>query len=135
MRHQILSDLRKLDSALQDQTDAEKAASGRALSAFASSVRRVGCDAGVRVPLEDSGLTFATVMRVARELTGLTPAEVANKSGVEARYIEQLEAGKVRNPAAWALYKIAPIYKLDYPEMMLACGSVRARLHGKIRAL
>lgn len=89
----------------------------------------------VRVPSEDSQHSFATSMRTARENIGLTAAEVENQTGVDAKYIVELEAGKVRRPEPCALYYLAQIYKLDYKSLMLACGNLTRRLPGKLRAL
>ena len=125
------------EEARRAEIDAAKATRSSAEAALktAGPVGSLSCDALVRVPSEDSQQAFATSMRTARENIGLTPAEVENRTGVPAKYIEELEAGKVRRPQPWALYYLAIEYSLDYKSLMLACGNLTRRLPGKLRAL
>jgi len=124
-----------LEAALQEQTEAEKVSSAQAAFGDRGASQLVGTGEFVRAPSEDQQQAFATLMRTARENRGLTPAEVEHRTGVPAKYIEELEAGRVRRPQPWALHYLAVEYRLDYKSLMLACGNLTRRLPGKLRAL
>lgn len=78
--------------------------------------------------------TFGTSLKVARELAGLTLEQVGRRIECPWRYIDDLERDRVVTPEPYILWKLAPIYGLDYKALMIACGNLIVRPKSAITA-
>lgn len=64
------------------------------------------------------------MIKNARKAKGLTLRELSEKSGLSNPYISQLETGKIKNPSAVALYRLAGILEIDFDSIMVEYGFV-----------
>lgn len=52
-------------------------------------------------------------LRAARELAGLTQAQLAERAGITQQTVSHLETGRIRNPAFRVVSALAEVLKVD----------------------
>jgi transcriptional regulator with XRE-family HTH domain len=75
-------------------------------------------------------------LKQSREALGMSVQEVSKiAEHVSEKYIEELEAGRVKFPSPHALYALSGIYFISYIKLMEMAGHLRPNpLKGELRA-
>jgi transcriptional regulator with XRE-family HTH domain len=66
--------------------------------------------------------TFATVLKQAREVRGLSAVGLAREAGISAAYLSRLENGAVKRPSPHVLLQLSEVLAVPYAELMRLSG-------------
>jgi transcriptional regulator with XRE-family HTH domain len=86
--------------------------------------------------------TLATVLRAAREASGLSLRDVERRTAIRNAHVSQLETGAISKPDMALLWELASVYELDFDDLLRLAGypagaerGERQRLSVALRAL
>ncbi len=65
-----------------------------------------------------SARSFQTTLKRLRRTKGLSQYALANQAGVSQQYLNELEAGKKKNPGIETVYKLAKALKVKVAELL-----------------
>lgn len=66
--------------------------------------------------------SIGTVLKLARELRGLTGGEAARAAGISAAYLSRLENDAVKKPSPPVLHRLSEALAVPYADLMRLCG-------------
>ena len=66
--------------------------------------------------------SLGTVLKLAREVRGLSAVEAARAAGISVAYLSKLEGNGVKRPSPNVLHQLSEALAVPYDELMRLCG-------------
>lgn len=76
---------------------------------------------------EEKSVRLGSLLRQTRELRNMSVRRTAEKVGISATYLGQLEADAVKEPSPHILHRFAEVFGVSYADLMRAAGYVLPR--------
>lgn len=76
---------------------------------------------------EETSVRLGSLLRQTRELRNMSVRRTAEKVGISATYLGQLEADAVKEPSPHILHRFAEVFGVSYADLMRAAGYVLPR--------
>lgn len=72
--------------------------------------------------VDDATIRLGPLLKQTRELRNMSIRRTAERLGISATYLGQLEAGTVKEPSPHILHRFAELFGVSYAELMRAAG-------------
>lgn len=66
--------------------------------------------------------SIGAVLRLARDVRGMSAVEVARAAGISAAYLSKLENDSVKRPSPPVLHHLSEVLAVPYADLMRLCG-------------